>query len=91
MLLHCISLTEEHVGEAYSTIRKELTAFDASLGSKEEIVVLTKSDLVTDEELQAKIKELEALNVSPTVVSAETGDRLPEFATLLSQHLQAKK
>ncbi len=91
MLLHCISLTEENVATAYSTIRRELTAFDASLGNKEEIVLLTKSDLVSEDELKAKSKELEALGVRFTVVSAETGEGLPEFAKLLSQNLEAKK
>ena len=44
--------------EDSKTIRKELDAFDPTLTAKPEVIVLTKSDLVTPEEIEKKKKKL---------------------------------
>ena len=49
LLVHLISLENEDVVATYKTIRNELETFDAELGEKEEIVLLTKTDLIDDQ------------------------------------------
>ncbi|MBI2618364.1 GTPase ObgE [Candidatus Kaiserbacteria bacterium] len=49
VLIHCISLETVTVFEDYETIRQELLSYNEELGAKKEIIVLTKSDLVSDE------------------------------------------
>lgn len=49
LLIHCVSLENEDPVATYESIRAELSAFDPALLEKPEIVVLTKSDLVTPE------------------------------------------
>lgn len=62
-LLHCISC--EHfladpsgaeVLQTYNTIRKELIAYDPTLGEKHEIILFTKTDVLDSEQLM-KLKE----------------------------------
>jgi GTP-binding protein len=46
VLFHCISLENSDIVETYKTIRTELMAFDKDLAEKQEIIILTKNDLV---------------------------------------------
>lgn len=58
MLVHCISLEHEDVAAAYQTIRGELSAHGDALPDKPEVVVLTKTDMVDEDELATAQKEL---------------------------------
>ncbi len=51
LILHCISLEREDLFESYMTIRKELE----SLRDKDEIIILTKTDVIPEVALQEKI------------------------------------
>ncbi len=53
-----ISKEEDEVVENYKAIRKELEAFSEGLGKKDEIIILSKLDLITPDEQAAKIKSL---------------------------------
>ncbi|MFM2414528.1 MAG: GTPase ObgE, GTP-binding protein [Candidatus Parcubacteria bacterium] len=46
LLLHCISLENEDIEETRAVILKELEAFNPSLLEKQEIIILTKTDMV---------------------------------------------
>lgn len=58
-LVHLVSAENEGVAKAYRTIREELGKYDASLLNRDEIVVLSKIDMVSEEEYKKKHKELE--------------------------------
>jgi len=58
VLAHCISLENDDVSEAYKTVRTELLKFDEKLDEKEEIIILTKRDLVDESELSRKKEDL---------------------------------
>lgn len=53
MLIHCISLEHDDPLSAYAVIREELSAYDTRLKDKHEIIVLTKTDMVSEEHLSA--------------------------------------
>jgi GTP-binding protein len=72
MLIHCISLESENITADYKTIRKELEAFDPNLITKKEILLLTKTDLIDEKTLKAKIKEAKKLN--PDIFSVSVLD-----------------
>ncbi len=59
VLIHLVDGTQEDVVLAYKTIRTELEKYADELGSKEEILVLNKSDALQDEELAEKKTLLE--------------------------------
>lgn len=59
LLLHCISLENEDIEAAYQTVRTELQAFDKTLAQKEEVIILTKTDLVTPAAVKTAAKIFE--------------------------------
>lgn len=87
MLLHCISLEEEDIVNAYKTIRKELGAFDGGLLEKEEWVVLTKTDLVTPEVVEEKKALLGKLHAHISTVSALDDASVKTLQDTLTAHL----
>ncbi len=57
-LLHLIDITENDLFVSYNQVRKELSKYGKDLAKKKEIVVLSKIDLVEEEEKVEKIKKL---------------------------------
>lgn len=64
MLMHLISLENdiEAVDNFYRVIRNELDTYGYGLGEKEETIVLTKTDLSSDEEIERVMKTLQKYN-----------------------------
>lgn len=58
MLVHLVSAEQDDVAGTYRAIRDELSAFGHGLNEKKEMVVLSKTDLLTPEELDQKKKAL---------------------------------
>jgi len=54
MLAHLISLENENPMKVYKQIRKELGNYDKALLEKDEIIILTKTDLVDSNNIKAK-------------------------------------
>ncbi len=64
MLAHLVSLENEKPMAVYKQIRKELGSYDKTLLEKKEVIILTKTDLVTDVKKIEKVKkEFEKLGV----------------------------
>lgn len=62
LLLHCIASNSPDPVHDYQVIRTELGSFDKALLEKKEIILLTKSDLVSTKELSKVKTKLEKLN-----------------------------
>lgn len=60
-LVHLVSAEQEDVVSSYRAIRKELEAFDTGLSEKEELVVLSKVDMLSPEEVEERVSALEAV------------------------------
>lgn len=58
ILMHCIDATEKDPVRTYKTVRKEFEEYNLSLLEKEEIILLTKKDLISEEEMNIQIKLL---------------------------------
>jgi len=77
MLAHLVSCENSKILSSYKEIRKELAKYDKKLGldqdglsEKEEIIILTKSDVVTDQKIIIKnVKIFEKLNKKVFVIS----------------------
>ncbi len=69
LLVHCIDITEKDVLHAYNLVRNEFSLYKKEILKKTEIIVLTKSDLVNEEELEKKRKKLRALDKKIIIVS----------------------
>jgi len=91
MILHCVSLEHEDPYAEYKSIRNELEKFDTALLEKEEWVLLTKTDLATEEHI-SKSKEVFSENGVSTLflVSGETKEGVKELNDTLVKHLRSK-
>jgi GTP-binding protein len=88
-ILHCISLENEDIASAYKTIRAELEAFGEGLAEKKEILILTKTDLVDEKTLKAKIKEAKKLNKEVYSVSVIDDEQVKALSDSLVKTLRA--
>jgi GTP-binding protein len=75
LILHCVSAENEDIAAAYKTIRTELSAYSDELAHKPEIILLTKTDTVSESEVKEKLKILKKLNkkvIPASVMSDES-------------------
>ena len=90
MFFHLVSCESEDVVRDYKTIRHELEAYDAKLGTKKEIVFLTKCDMITDAELKERIKALKKIKVEAIPLSILDDASLERVKTTLNSIRSAK-
>ena len=57
ILAHLVSLENENPMKVYKQIRKELESYDKSLLEKDEVIILTKTDVMSDPKKIEKIKK----------------------------------
>jgi GTP-binding protein len=69
ILFHCLSLESTKLITDYKTIRKELKAYSQELADKKEILILTKTDMLTEKELTETVKKLKKLNLEILTVT----------------------
>jgi GTPase len=59
ILVHCIDASSENPEKAYETIRNEFKQYNISLLDKPEIILLTKTDLADQKQIEKNVKILE--------------------------------
>jgi len=90
VLLHLVDATGEDPVAAYETVRGEVEAYGAGLEDKPEVLALSKADAVAEDELKKKARALkEAAGFAPLIVSAATGDGVPEVLRALAHEIEA--
>ncbi|NQV84505.1 MAG: GTPase ObgE [Rhodospirillales bacterium] len=91
VLLHLVDGTEDDVGEAYRVVRHEVEAYGGGLAEKRELVALTKSDALTDEETEEKRGQLSAASGQDvTAISGVSGDGLTPLLDKLMAEIMAE-
>ncbi len=85
-LIHCVSSEAEDPVEIYNIVRKELEHYNKAIIAKPEIVVLTKIDMISEEERDKKVKKL--LSVAPVVLSFSilNDKSIAHLSEYLTQH-----
>lgn len=84
-ILHLIDGTQEDVITAYKTIRQELKLYGQGLAEKTELIVITKADALTKEEIkinQASLKKASRQKVF--VISSLSKQGVPELLNEIS-------
>ncbi|HCP08932.1 MAG TPA: GTPase ObgE [Candidatus Moranbacteria bacterium] len=61
LLIHCISSESEDMKHDWEVIRKELETYAEEFKTKKEMILLTKTDLLTPAELKKKLAEIKKL------------------------------
>ena len=92
MLVHVIGLDNEDPIASYEEIRNELKMYDEELASKDEIILLTKTDLINEEELTLVSKKLKKVISDNEIytLSAYDEDSIKLFKENLITLLQQK-
>jgi GTPase len=79
MIAHLVGADNEDVVAVYKTVRAELEAYDKELAEKEEVVILSKTDTTSLEEVEEKKKALKKLNKNVFTLSTLDDESLKSF------------
>lgn len=91
-LVHLVSVENENISDAYKIIREELGKYDEDLLRKNEIVVLSKGDIVDEKTLKEKVKDLEKISGKKvTTLSLYQDDLVKGFGDKLVNLLGVKE
>jgi GTP-binding protein len=91
MIFHLVSAESDDVARDYKIIRNELTAYSEVLGEKDEYVLLTKSDMLPEKEVLAKLKLLKKLNKNALALSVIDDTKLDGVKKILNKIAGEKK
>jgi GTP-binding protein len=70
-LIHCISSESDNIERDYDIIKKELGDYNPELNEKQEMLLLTKTDLLNEKELKEKKKEIEKLAKKKKIINTD--------------------
>jgi len=84
LLLHCISCEDNDLIKSYRTIRNELKEFNPKLMDKQEIILLTKTDLKSEKEINFCLNVLKETKKQILPVSINDWDSLEKLKTTIS-------
>ena len=88
MLLHVVSLESEDPANDYYTIRDELSQYDDTLATKEEWIILSKKDLVKQEDITLASDTLVKNNNRVLVIGENDPDSYKNLRDALVSHLR---
>ncbi len=90
VLLHLIDAYTNDVAEAYTTICKELAAYDASLATRPQVVALTKIEGLDDDIVTMQMEAIRAVagkDIELHAISSTTGIGVTEVLRSLKTHV----
>ena len=83
VIFHCISSESSDLKKDYNTVREEIGKYNPELLKKEEIILLTKSDLIDKKALQVNLKVLNTLNTKVMAVSIHDWESIEKLKELI--------
>lgn len=69
VLVHLVAADNEDVAKTYTTIREELGKYDPELLQREEVIVLSKTDVVDAVTIKEKVKALEKVSKRKDIIT----------------------
>ena len=92
VLLHLVDGTLGDAGEAYETVRAELSAYGHELAEKPEIVVLNKAEGMSAAEIKQQVARLKRVaGKSPFVISGVSGEGVKEVLRAVMKMIEAAR
>ncbi len=88
VLVHLVSFEQEDMMKAYETIRAELEKFEGNLGEKEEIILLTKTDTVSEDMVKETMKKFKKLKKPVFAVTLFDDSTVKDFSDDLVKYLK---
>lgn len=83
ILVHLISFENENMVSTYKGIRKELETYGNGLSEKEEIILLTKTDVTDKKIIEKEVKKFKKINPNVYTVSLYDDASVKEFIDTL--------
>jgi len=91
MLAHLVSFeNDKDMMKVYKQIRKELGSYDKTLLEKDEVIVLTKTDIVDQKTIDKRVKEFEKLGKPVLTLSLYDDASVKVFMKALAKLLKGK-
>lgn len=88
LLVHCIDITEPDLLASYNTIKQEFESYnDGVLLNKEEIILLTKTDLVQSNKVDQAVSQLKKLGKQLYTVSIYDPESVKILTNVLTQRI----
>lgn len=87
-LVHCVSSEIEDPLVAYKLVRKELELYNKEIADKPEVILLTKTDMVSPQEVEEKMKILKSVSKNVHSVTVLDDASVKEFANYLTQEFK---
>jgi len=88
LLVHLVAFGDENMIKTYKIIRKELESYDKELIEKEEIIVLSKNDLVDEKIIKKQLKEFKKINKNVYTISIYDNKSIKNFSDSLIKLLR---
>ena len=85
VLVHCISAEVEDCLETYQIVRRELELYNKEIIKKTEVIVLTKTDLVSTDEMEKKMAILKKVSDTVFPVSILDDKLVKKFGDYLTK------
>lgn len=90
VLVHLVSFEQANMTKAYETIREELTKYSEILAAKDEIILLTKTDVVDEATIKATKKKFEKINKNVFTITLFDEGGVKEFKDELIKILKGE-
>lgn len=90
LLIHCVSLESEDPWRDYEVVRSEIESFeDGVLKDKQEMLVLTKTDMQDASEIKKIVAKFKKAKLKPELVTILDDDSVKEMSDTIVQTLRA--
>ncbi|MCL6096116.1 MAG: GTPase ObgE [Patescibacteria group bacterium] len=87
LLIHCIDSSTEDVVKAYKTVRNEFKEYDETLITKQEVILLTKTDLSDTKTLGKNINKLKKFKKPVLTISIYNEKSIEDFKKFIKEEL----
>ena len=88
VLFHLISMESENPVGDYKTIRKELENYNKTLVEKEEVIILSKTDIASENEVKKVEGEFEKIGKKVLTVTILDDDSIKKLSDSVSKILK---
>jgi len=84
LILHCISVESLDPEKDYKTVINEILKYKQKILEKKEIILLTKADLVSEDEVKIKVKALKRMKLEVIPISIHNNKSLDNLRRVLA-------
>ena len=85
MLAHCIRADSPDPVQDYNIVRQEISLFSPDLLKKKEIILITKTDMISEKDLQKLLKKIKTFKKTIFAVSIYDREKISKLESYLTR------